>query len=287
MIKDYNAMKKLSDNYGIYQDEGKIYLVRNIKVYDLNDKNALKKAVDDNICIFLNGGELSPVSTEKSAPSIKGLNGSGTFTFKYTYTISPLSTAQLLAKTSWEKQVTINPARLQVLGTIAGLSALSQSKGVKYSFSLTTFNTDSEPISRIESINVQLLNSKGLELSSSPTTSDIRTNTPGAIPYSEGAVDFFYTGSNLVGNSSILPTSGKEARNILNTDIFAGNNDGGSDGKSLQIADIKPVQFEIDVDGVYTIKITAVVKGNSAEGSTFQTISQTSQIRVVGANSCK
>ena len=54
MIKDYNAMKKLSDNYGIYQDEGKIYLVRNIKVYDLNDKNALKKAVDDLYSLFNN-----------------------------------------------------------------------------------------------------------------------------------------------------------------------------------------------------------------------------------------
>jgi hypothetical protein len=89
-------------------------------------------------------------------------------------------------------------------------------------------------------------------------------NAPGAQLGDTGAVDFLYTGNaGTNGHTELLyQTANTQARTILNTDDFAGNQDGGADGEALAWAIMDTVNLELAV-GDYTVNFTGVVKDNN------------------------
>jgi hypothetical protein len=104
-------------------------------------------------------------------------------------------------------------------------------------------------------------------------------------------VDFNYktnAGSNGTAQAYLLEGA---ARGILNGNVsktspvnaidqFPGNNDGGADGSALAEAIMNTVNVQLGA-GTYTITLTGVVKGNSANGTSDQTINVSSTINVV------
>ncbi|MDP3928781.1 MAG: hypothetical protein Q8R57_07145 [Bacteroidota bacterium] len=225
-------------------------------------------------CTFLNGGTLTSTSYTKVV-SLKGLNGNGNFNYTFTYTIQPKAgMASVSALTNWNVVGTSTTGlSIPVNARIAGLSGMTWSGGFKYSFGLTTFN-GTEDVSRIENLAVQLVDATGTTaISTFPANHTIITESATA------PLDFAYTANaGTSGNITGMLTSG-DARTILNNDNFAGNNNGGSDGKSLQIANMGTTQVAVATSGNYKIRIVANVKGNS--GAVDQQISVSEDIRVI------
>lgn len=252
-------------------------------------------AVDANLCTFLNGGTLSGTSgtiVKKVARS--GLNGNGTWEYTYTYvvTVAPSTSDPLAPKTAWTAQTSTNNARLQVQGNIAGLSYMQQSNGThKYSFGLTTYDTMlGQIVSRIGPIKVELLGATSID--SQITNHTVRTNSPVAGD-TINAVNFIFSWNTGANGGTTAQQTGVDARSLLNgtagspVDGFLGNNNGGADGSALQLAIVTPVQFDISAGGDYTVRMSANVKGTSASTTLSQAISSQTNIKVVGANSCK
>jgi hypothetical protein len=202
-----------------------------------------------------------------------------TYTYTYKYKIDPIEdTADVDARTAWDfvSSSTEDGAEVSVGGVVAGLSAQSTSRVTrKFSFSLL----DSTGNNRVQDLLFEVLLSDGDEpLTSAITTSNVVMNTPGAeanttsladevnIDEDDGSVDFFYTGTYVSGNASLLPAP-EDARTILNSDNFLGNDDGGSTGSALALAVLEPVTLELP-EGLYTIRLTGTVKGNEATATT-------------------
>jgi hypothetical protein len=159
---------------------------------------------------------------------------------------------------------------------IAGESALQSSNaklGLKYSFSLLNGDGTSRVTNLILSLN---------GVPAATPLSTIVSNCPGCLAGAPGALDFAYTtnaGSN--GNVSLLKDG--DARTILNSDSFAGNNNGGADGSALSMAIMDPVQFTLG-EGSYSVTLTGLVKGNAA--SADLPFSVTKVITIIGLFGC-
>jgi hypothetical protein len=134
---------------------------------------------------------------------------------------------------------------------IAGESAVSSKQwNRKYSFSLGEDPLD-PTLSRVQNLAISVN-----DVVQATPASTVYHNTP-----PDGLVDFDYvTNAGMNGHTELL-TNG-DARTILNTDNFAGNDNGGSDGEALAWAIMDTVQLQLPV-GDYTIKFTGTVKGNS------------------------
>lgn len=127
--------------------------------------------------------------------------------------------------------------------------------GTKYSFSLL----DSYGLSRVIDLVVSV--SDGTNTATYPTDSQLLSNSPGALAGDVGAVEFAYTSNAGMNGTTSLLRDG-DARTILNTDSFAGNDNGGSDGTALAWAQMNPVSLTLGT-GDYTIGLTGTVKENS------------------------
>ena len=130
---------------------------------------------------------------------------------------------------------------------------------------------DSSSFNRV----VNLVVSNGV--SSFPATSTVVANAPGALAGPPGAVDFAYT-TNAGSNGAVSLLQNGDARTILNTDGFAGNNNGGADGSALAWAIMDPVTLTL-APGTYSITLTGTVKGNTAQAAPIPfSVSQTVQV---------
>jgi len=154
-------------------------------------------------------------------------------------------------------------AHVDISALIAGESAVSKANWPrKYSFSLEEPGTD--PTTGLPVMVSRVVN---LAVSVDGTVAIPATST---VVY---PIDFAYTtnaGSN--GNTSLL-TDG-DARTILNTDWFAGNDNGGADGSALAAALMDPVGADLGA-GDHTVTLTGTVKGNNATANLLFSVTQT------------
>jgi hypothetical protein len=226
-----------------------------------------------NECTFLDGGTLVGSSYTQAAQLSNGLSGNlkATYTYTYTYNITP--TGPVVAFTAWDLTLTTGGETVPVTisADIAGESATKSSNlGQKYSFSIR----NSDGSSRVTGLNLQVDNN------TYPINSTIYENCPGCKAGDVGAVDFPYTTNAGSNGFTDLLTNGN-ARDILNTDSFAGNQDGGADGKALA----KVVTDAVTVDlapGSHNVVLTGTVKGNSASSNISFSVTQTIHIITPG-----
>jgi hypothetical protein len=234
-------------------------------------------------CLFLDGGSLTGTSFYNTDITKNGLNGRGNWKFSFAFTISPL-VATLDPMTAWDlfhesNPETGTPAAISIGALIAGESVIDSGKlGIKYSFSLR----NSDGSSRVNDLALSL---DGTVIANPLST--IVENAPGAKTGDAGALDFIFTSNaatngytNLLsdGASPGNPALAKDARTILNTDSFAGNNDGGSDGRALALAVVDPIEVPATA-GEHTLTLSGVVKGIDASAS--QTFTTTRRIHIV------
>jgi hypothetical protein len=241
-------------------------------------------------CTFLDGGTLTGSSYTQTATATTSCTSDNKTrtrkdTFTYTYNVTPdtdldedLSTQSfgVVPFTAWDLVSTTGPdtASITITAKIAGESVVQSTKFPspgKFSFSL--HNRDGS--SRVT--NLQLF-VNGV-LAATPGSTPVE-NCPSCLPDDPGAVDFLYTtnaGSN--GVTSLLKDG--DARTILNTDVFPGNNDGGADGRALAIAVMDPVHLDLP-PGTYTITLTGTVKGNNALSDINFSVTQTINIVTPG-----
>jgi hypothetical protein len=234
-------------------------------------------------CAFLDGTALPSTTYTQTA---KVSTGSGktaaTYTYTYTYNIAP-TVSSVDPLTAWDLVNTTGgtTAEVDINAQIAGESVVNNtSVGTKYSFSLL----ESDGItSRVTNLAVNVTDSNGNTVTSATPGSTLTQNAPGALSGDPGAVDFTYTtNARSNGNTSLLQNG--DARTILNTDSFAGNNNGGADGSALAIANMDSVPLNVG-PGDYTVTLTGTVKGNNALADTSFSVTQTIHIITPGCSS--
>jgi hypothetical protein len=234
-------------------------------------------------CSLLDGSPVSGTTyTQKiSTAKIGSGNSAVTYTYTWSYAVTP-SQSTYEPRTAWvlKSSQGDGTASVEIGGDVAGQSVLVKGGVSKYSFSLA----DDAGYNRVTGLNIAVLAaSDNAVLASAATASTLVSNAPGAQPGDPAAVDFLYESHNggTNGDPSLLKT-GMQAREILNTDGFAGNNDGGADGKALAKAVITPVPFQLG-EGQYLVQLTGTVKGNtaSATSSAFQI---QKALRIVGVS---
>lgn len=281
----------------------------------------LTLAVDNNKCTLLTGGDLTSVNYSQTASAtasctsiisikygkLKGTNcwyktevtKSRTYTWTYNYTVAPINVT-VAARTAWELVSSdFNGVQIPVSAKIAGLSAKTWTGGKKYSFALSYIDPILGEISRISNLKVELLdinNNPVLDELGAPilinaphnigTNYDVATGTVPTVPNTSGALDFKYitnAGSN--GDVSLLPNALNgpvDARTLLNTDAFTGNQNGGADGKALQLAVMPNQNVKIPGTvpaGSYKIRISCNVKGNDGTLDAITALTQDIKIR--------
>jgi hypothetical protein len=232
-------------------------------------------------CAFLDGTSLPSTTYTQTATVSTGSGKTGaTYTYTYTYDITPtVSSAAPL--TAWDlvQSTGGTSTEIDINAQIAGESVVqNKTVGTKYSFSLY----ESDGTSRVQNLAVTVTDASNTVVASATPGSTIVQNAPGALPGDPGAVDFTYTtnaGSN--GVTSLLENG--DARTILNTDSFAGNDNGGADGSALAIANMDPVPLNVG-PGDYTVTLTGTVKGNNALADLSFTVTQTIHIIAPGCS---
>jgi hypothetical protein len=139
---------------------------------------------------------------------------------------------------------------------VAGESVLVKDGVTKYSFGLT----NSDGSSRVSGVNVDVF------VDGEPYA----TNAPGHTVVSGNDMDLdgnpigdfnYFTNAGTNGTAFLSLLDG-DTRTILNNDGFAGNDDGGSGGTSLQHAVLGGSQFNLPA-GIVTVVISGTVKGNA------------------------
>lgn len=232
-------------------------------------------------CTFLSGGPLSGTKTYTQTITHSASSPTRQYKYTWTYQVLPLSSDPVAALTAWDlfNSSGDSTAAVSIGADIAGQSVVKNaSNGTKYSWSLR----DDLGLSRITNLVVTM--SDGSTSTPYSTDSTLAENAPGALAGDAGAVDFVHTtnaGSN--GDTSLLLNG--DARSILNgvigLDTFAGNNNGGADGKALAKAVMTPVTVNL-APGTYTATLTGTVKGNAALLGLDFKVQQT--LNIVGAS---
>jgi hypothetical protein len=240
-------------------------------------------AVKVNFCTFLNGGTLSGTSYTQSL-TVNGVNGKGNWTFTWTYTVAPDPTkdadsvadgVQVDALTAWDLIASdVTNAVVDVNAVIAGESVVliqnGKTNGNKYSFSLL----DSAGQNRVQNLTLTVTDS---------ADNIIFTATPAStVNY---PVDFTYA-TNAGSNGTVAMLQNGDARTILNSDAFAGNNDGGADGSALANAVMDTVQVEFASAGTYKVTLTGTVKDNAGMSDTSFNVTESLDIIYDGGGQC-
>jgi len=140
---------------------------------------------------------------------------------------------------------------------IAGESWVTKSGQTKYSFSII----DGEG-NRVQNLAVSV--------------DSVLVGTPGStVNY---PVDFTFM-KNAGSNGDQTKELDGDARTILNSDYFAGNNNGGADGSALALVTMDPVGADIG-EGDHTVSLTGLVKGNSAAADATFTVTKSVHVVV-------
>lgn len=213
-------------------------------------------------CLFLDGLALYGTTYTQTA-SVKVLKT--TYTWTYTYSVEPVAVPEPF--TAWDLfQDTSDggTANVTIDADIAGESLVISKQfqnQPKYSFSLLAPDPldPALTVSRVTDLKVTV---DGVEY---PATSTVILNAPGAKAGDFGALDFTYFGNAGVNGNATAQLSlvNGDARTILNSDIFAGNNDGGATGEALALARMATLTVALAA-GDHTVVLTGIVKGNSA-----------------------
>lgn len=237
-------------------------------------QNGTGVAVRDE-CTFVTGGTLSSKTYVQSV-NASGLNGRGNFTFTWTYSITPNATvapmtAWVLLRTAGADSVTI-PISAEIAGQSVVVS--SQFPNGKYSFSMR----DSALVNRVTG--VALAVNDGPPTSIADASLVTYENQAGARAGEAGAVDFTYFANAGSSGTAVSFLKNGDARTILNSDSFKGNNDGGAMTIGSALAKVNvPAQPMTFGPGNYRITLSGNVKGNSAY-AVSQPFSVTSSITI-------
>jgi hypothetical protein len=232
----------------------------------------------DDKCTFLDGGTLSSASytQEVSTPKCGSGNQQRTYTYKFTYNITPTTTVG--AFTAWDLFKTTGDgetAPVDVVALIAGESvSVSKNLGTKYSFSL--LQTDGISV-RVSNVCVSV---DGGAADCSGTQTYMDRNPTGLTP----TLNYSYTANALLCNGTACTSlvNGATAMNILNgiasSDTFPGNDNGGANGQALAAVGLNGITVNL-APGSHTLTISATVKDNN--GVLIGNVSVSKQVNVV------
>lgn len=230
----------------------------------------------DDECTFWTGGELSTVSQTKSV-TVNGANGRGNWTYTWTYTWTPVASpigddTGVWAVISTESE---GGATITFTAQIAGLSAqkTSRASAPKYSFSMT--NPDGTP--RVANVFVSVDGGTPEAVGSTVVSALDEAFADFGVGAGQGLSTLMASG----GATGILTTG--DARTILNTDSFLGNNNGGSDGKALAYVQLEAIRITL-TDGTYAVVLSAQIKG--IDGSADVNVEVERDVRVQGLGGC-
>ncbi len=201
-------------------------------------------------CIFLDGGNLVSSSTYSTPVTLPGVNGSGSWTYSFQYSISP-AVASVSALTAWNSIASGGTMVSTSIGANIASQAVIQS-GNKRKYLFTLDRNNGTP--RIRNLKLFL---NGIQIAS-PTATVFR-NCQNCLPGQNGAVDFNFVPNAKQSGSVALIKSG-DARTILNTDDILTNDDGGSNGRALEIGQTSQTQVSLGV-GNYSVTLKGRVMG--------------------------
>lgn len=237
-------------------------------------------------CTFWSGGELSTV-TQTVLVERDGLSGSGSWKYTWTFTWDPAGAIAgddgLDAGTpigAWSLTGLDGDGAATVVfpGRIAGLSAQQTSKasGPKYSFSMLA--GDGTP--RVADVTVTAMNGAVVVSTQTVDAAVIDAADPDFQEFSLGSGGL----STLMAQNGVLSLLRTgNARTILNTDAFPGNDDGGSTGAALAYVQLDAAHVSLP-EGTFDIILTARVKG--IDGSADTSVSVTREVKILGLGSC-
>jgi hypothetical protein len=250
-----------------------------------NGRSRSQGADQINECSFFRGGTLSgrtymqTASVNQSVSVVSGRKTQTqtlTWTFTYTYNVTPLQSSvdSLTAWDFWKSNGDggDGSADIDINADIAGESVVisNQYPHGKYSFSLN----DAVTPNRVQNLVLTVSDVNGV----------FGTATPGStvyMNYPNGSLNFDYVtnaGSNGSAAAKVYLQNGN-AMTILNSDTFAGNNNGGADGSALAKAVMDTVSLTLPA-GDYNVQLTGLVKGNSAIAD--YSFSVSSQVHIIG-----
>jgi hypothetical protein len=220
-------------------------------------------AVNLNQCAFLNGGTLAGLSPYTQPVTINGQNGKGNWTFTWTYTVAPdpsydadpdTAGVQVGELTAWDfVRSDVEAASVALNARIAGESVLFKSPSYKkYSFSLL----NSDGTSRVQNLHLSVTDSGN---------NTVLDTTPGSVI--SAPVDFTYTTNAGTNGAAVQYLANGDARGILNTDSFPGNDNGGADGSALALATMETQNVSLSTGGDYDVTLRGTVKDNSGNTS--------------------
>ncbi|MFI7547576.1 hypothetical protein [Actinoplanes sp. NPDC049599] len=247
------------------------------------DATKITPLVHADRCTFFTGGLLSG-STYTQSVTVNGKNGKGNWTYTSAYRITGQTVSP---ETEWSSVLdSSDGAHVTLQGEIAGESVLAKSAATsKYSFSLV----DSAGASRVTGLSVTLTDPAGTAGTPTPIGSTVvtaadatnfRNFSVGTAP-ADPADLYLDTLVATNGNTALLAKG--DARTILNTDSFAGNNNGGSDGSALAYARLDPTEVTL-TEGAWTATLAGTVKDNAGTATTNLSVER--KLVVVGLNNC-
>lgn len=175
-------------------------------------------------CIYLDGGSL-PSATYQQTISEKGLLGTSTYVYTYTYGLTP-NQASVAPLTDWTVTSTGTGSTAQVViqASLASEEVIKSGRYTDFAFVAGLFNGQS------------LFTNLSLSVDGSKVASPSVTIERGQ--------DFSYTtNSGSYGNVSLLRNG--DAETILNSDSTRFNDNGGSGGYLMEMAVTKPVTVNL------------------------------------------
>lgn len=207
--------------------------------------------------VFADGGtsnQLRSLSyTRNSSWSVTGYK---TVTYTWAFKVAPIADTPIVPLTGWYLAEVDNEglAKVNINGIVAGESVLVKDGVTKYSFGLT----NSDGSSRVSGVNVDVYVDGMPYATNAPGHTVVSGNDED--PDGNPIGDFYYFTNAGTNGTAISSLANGDARSILNTDGFAGNNDGGSGGTSLQHAVLDVSQFDLPA-GIVKVVISGTVKG--------------------------
>lgn len=250
-------------------------------------QSELDAVVKSNACTFLDGGTLAGSAyqqilyvdvTVQIGTFPNGSPKYKTYQYKYTYqyfvSVNQSSVAPLTAWVLTATDVTLAKVKFQF--HIAGLSAMKKPSDTKPKYSWSLRNADGT--FRVSNVTLTLTPaSTGVaQVINLDSVTSLEENCAGCLPGMTGALDFSYNSFvTMSGTTTLLPTQG-DARTILNTDVFAGNDNGGSDGTALART-TSNINLELPADS-YTVTLTATAKDTT--GTIADALSVTGSVQI-------
>ncbi len=249
--------------------------------------NRLNAPVNNNQCVFWDGGNLSVKNenkTYKQDLTVKGLNGSGNFKFEWNYAVAvkdgvnPVDMRGVGDNTTWilESETPASGVPIAVSGSLAGQSTQLMT-GKNARFKTAHGLVDQFGAARLENAGIELLNGSG----ATTVLGMVELGLPGFPNYSVLQNENFYYAENAgsfnqppgllvregwvndIQNGFELATDGQTVDN------FPGNDNQGGDrivfGEDDPNNGVPLLLAEINQPGSYKVRLFGTLKGNPGE----------------------